>query len=355
MPGDGLGRSGQQYDPKWNVVFRFVKKVLDYSINGESTRVTGNEGNTATEINPMDSAAAEETVYDISAIQTALDDKVLSYAGRTSSGELNIPPILTGITVTYNKTGGNGESLHPASQQYFYAFGSSGSGDLNPRSTAQANASIIPDLVFTYREIWSNKIPVTHYQFFMPETFTEAEVITRLNTIIGSSVTSWPTFKPEAMNFAVKGMSVSLQQSADSNAGVRFGSGVSGNYEYGNGYSTENGLTLKSVRLPPMLHGAITISSASDTQTATVDVEASTIVMSATDGDGNAITVAAITNNPSALTATATGSVTPTSLSATSPATVPTSGLYLYDINSDPFGYGRILVRASVVNASEFA
>ncbi len=354
MPSDGLGRSGQQYDPKWGVVIRFVKKVLDYTVT-DGTRVTGNEGNANTEINPMDSAAAEETLYDTSAIAAVLDAKVISFPGRTSTGELNIPPLLTSIEVTYNFQSGNGENLHPASQQYFIAVGTSGSGSYNPKATAEASASIIPDLVFNYREIWNNKVPVTHYMLFMADNYTEAQLITRLNTILSpSTVTSWPTFKPEAHSFTVKGMSVNLQQSADSRAFASF-SGDDGSMgsEYGSGYSSSVGLTVKTVNLPAMLHGAISIAGYSATGTATVDVEASTRQI---DSTGTVtITLPAVTNNPSPITATATGSVYPYALAATSPATFPTSGLYLYDISNDPFGYGRVLVRASVVNAAQFA
>ncbi len=351
MPGDGKSRSGQQYDPKWNVVIRWVKRVLDYE--GNDTLTTGSEGNAATEITDIDSAAAEATIYDTSAIGTALDAKVMSFPGRTSTSELDIPPLLTSIQVVYNIASGNGQALHPASQQYFVAFGASGSGSYNPRSTAQASAGVIPDLVFNYREIWSNKIPVTHYMLFMAEVYTEAELITRLNTITGQTVTAWPTFKPQAHTFTAMGMSVSIQQTADSRSYASFGGGVSGGYEYGSGYSTENGLTNKTIRLPPMLHAALTISNPAAYATAFADVEASTNTIQVI-GENN-ITIPAVHNDPPPMSAIAGGTVTPIFLPATTPTTFPTSGLYLYDIQNDPFGYGRILVRASVVNATAFA
>lgn len=174
-------------------------------------------------------------------------------------------------------------------------------------------------------------------------------------------VARWPVFRPKPHTFTLKGEDLTLSQQADSR--VQYSWSAS-NVSYAispwnatptrsDGVSRNGTVTVRTVRIPPTIHGAITLSSTSDTATVNVEVTAN---VPAITGTGGAPSFTAVINEPTPLTETVSASVTPTSLSATSGATsIPTAGLFIYDVAGDLYkwGYGR--VRVTVVDMSYFA
>jgi len=348
---DGEILSGQDYQPQGSgITRRFTEQVKDYDkATATSAMLTGSEGTAGVEITPMDRAAAKVRTWDLTGIAAELAASVIKVAGKT---RVDLPDVLTGLTSTYNQPLGVGAGSHPSSQQGFVATGTSGSGSLNPRATAQASAAILPDLqpaITTYRNLL---VPCTHVFFYSPIPVTIATVLSRLTTIMSATVTDLPVFKEKIYTFTLKGMQVSIRQSAETRVSAAYsdsGGNISKSYDYGDDKAGEVGVSVKTITLPPVINGSITISSATDSQAVSISVDASSMAIT---GD---VTVSAITNTPTSLSATASAAITPSSISATSPASVPTTGLYLVDLQPSIGEFGHAFIHAVVVDFSVYA
>lgn len=352
---DGAILHGQQFDPRGvGIKRRFVEQVLDYD-GPDAARVSGAEGNAATELDPIDRAAVRQRVWDVAAITAEYLAANLSFPGKTVVSSL--PNVLQSYTVTYNKSSGAGADNHPISQQGHVITGG-GSGSLSPRSRAQGSAAIIADVTWNIKTLQGVQVDCTHYYFYLASPITLAQVLTKLAVLAGVAVTNLPVFKPQTHQVKVYGGQVSLQASADTTVGLGWSENSSGTvtstskrFEYGDGYSQEVGLTTRILTIPPTIHGTLTVTGATtDTETVTATVVADTMAVS-----GPTVSIPAILNSPTPITATVTAGVTPTSLSATSPAAVPTSGLYLVDHDATPAEFGLLLVHAVVVDFAQYA
>lgn len=141
--------------------------------------VTLDEANSAVastpncEVLPHDSKSAILRIYNVAALLSAVDDLFFSFPGKV---DLVLPPVLTGIVAVFNKQSGTSTSSHPASQQQA-AFSGAGSIRLNPNSTAQSSASIVPAIAPTIPEIWSHDIPTLNYLIFLGEGNTTIDAI----------------------------------------------------------------------------------------------------------------------------------------------------------------------------------
>lgn len=169
-----------------------------------------------------------------------------------------------------------------------------------------------------------------------------------------AAVQRLPVFKTQFYTITVFGQQASIAASADTTAQVNSspdGNSSGASYDWGNGFSKEFGLTTKTERIGPVINATITISGASTSQSISSTVTANTpdFVLNGSTAIG------AITNAPAATTASVTGAVTPTSLSATSPADVPRVGYYLVNINSNVDDYGLQFMHVGIVNFALFA
>lgn len=278
----------------------------------------------------------------------------LGLAGRI---DLNLPNVLSSITCTFSTNVGDGSSTHNVGTAV--AAGTSGGVNVDPSSSAQASASIVPDIQPVINSAPSNNVPVNNYLFYIQGSVTEAAVLTKLTTLLSATVHAWPKFNPTSHVFTLVGKQVSISQQADSHLQVRWSSTdqsyaispFSGSLSEGK--SIETGISIRTIQLPPMIHGSITLSPASATATCTVTVKAD---IPAPTSSGSAPSVSGVTNEPTPLSVTLTGTISPSSISATSgTAAIPTTGLYLYALDSELDIYGYSRVRATVVDMSYFA
>ncbi len=305
------------------------------------------------EIIPHDKSNCIVRIYDVAALEAALANVFDSFPTRVN---ITFPPILHGVTAQFSKNSGSGSSSHPTSQQQSVFVGSSGTVRLSPNSTAQGSAVITPGVSPDIEEIYGQNIPATSYLFYLPQgTITEAQILAKVTVFAGATVLPFPVFKPESVTFTLKGQQTSAQASADTTAsGSASSGGATATYEWGNGSSLEVGASIRDFRIPPTLHGELTVDTPSDTSSFTVTVNASTTALSGGVG-GNSFSIAPITNAPTPITGTATGIVTPSSISATSPADVPRTGLYLFDSRLQDSFYGVRSILVTVVDFSYFA
>ena len=351
---DGKILSGQQFDPRGTMlVRRFTEQVQDYA-KGVSPQTTGLEGTDGVEISPTDGAAAKIRTWNLAAIAAEYEASVVEFPGKVT---VDLPDVLTSITATYNKSSGSGASNHPVSQQFFYIL-NGGSGNLSPKATAQASAAIIADVTVNITNFRGIQVNCQHYYFYLTSTATLAQIIDKLAIIPSCGIVKdLPIFKPETKQIKVYGGQVSLQQSANTTVSSGFTEDknnvvktTSQAFEFGDGYSKEVGVSTKVITIPPTIHAALSVDGlTTDTETVTV-----TVVANSCPIFGPA-PLNTIINEPTPIQATVNAGVTPASLSATSPSTIPTSGKYLVAHTGDIAEYGFTLIHAVVVDFGQYA
>lgn len=266
-----------------------------------------------TEVEPKDRGASDVISY----ATLDLSNYWLSYDGIER--RMRIPDVLTSLVLTYEKGGGDTSYVEAAdtTASGSYSVGVSLSGQ------AQASAFVLPKIIPTLHETWSFNQPVSHY-FYFGQAFDQATILAKLSAKLGTTVNAWPVFKPESITLKLVGQRTSSNARATFQGSVSSHSGGDSTSESaGFGEGQEFSPQVETVQIPATLHGAITLSpsSSSQTNTATAGISASGIIGGGGGGVANCI---------------ATGSVTPTSIPATSPAGVPTSGLYLFDFDIEP-------------------
>lgn len=357
---DGNRLYGVQFNPSNGRSYPFWEQQFDYSDTTTDPgatpgRKTGEETRTQYDQSPTDKDAAKGRQFDVDAIVASILTEL--YVKPTKLRVTSLPPTLLGVTVSYNKSGGTGEGHHPATQMDAEVL-NAGSGSLSPRSTAQASASIVPSIAWNI-DNWQADALVNAqiYEFSSQSPLSVADIITKLNAApLSLGVIDLPVFKKKQVTLKLFGSQISIQQSADTAASLTFntlGSTLTEAYsfEYGDTFSKETGVSVHEETSPYCIFGAITISSATDSQTCSTTVAANTPALV----EGVTTKVAAITNEPATITGTATASVTPTSLSATTPSSIPTSGKYLVDVQTSDDEYGLIKIQAFVVDFSQYA
>lgn len=337
--------SGQQIDQIVGPI-PFVQATIPYRDDG--TRLTGYEGVEGADITPKNDSEAIVRLLDLDAQNAARDD---FYKEGASKIDVQLPNELLSIAVAFNQSEGAGSDLFPVSQQDAASSGPSGSSTLSPRASSNGSASVQVSLQPKFK-VFATRVNASRRRFFIFGDFTEADLITRLNSLSGDTILPWLVFNEVSETLTLHGQQVSVGAKADTNATVsRSGESESYAYQYGGGSSVEVSVTNTIMQLPPCIHGAITISPDSVDATAEAEAQANTIDLYI---DG-VLTIPAITNEIGPITETATASVTPASLSATSPASVPVTGLYLYDWQIQDSTDGYTYVIAFVVDASQFA
>ena len=173
------------------------------------------------------------------------------------------------------------------------------------------------------------------------------------------TISAWPTFKPEEHTFSLMGQQVSVGANAEASLSYRWSTNAVSYFMSPAGGSDMEGTNwdvasnIRSVRLPPTIHGAISLTGG--TSTTALAYASATAEIPGVAGVGGAPSFTSITSTTN-IAKNATASVTPTSLVATSGTTaIPTSGLYLFDIQAQPYKLGYNQVRAILVNFNVFA
>lgn len=344
--------NGQQYLDDLDIIVQFTEQI---------TTPDAQLGNARTEITPIDNK--KQRVRIIAANTDALDSYVATYPSTT---DVQFPDILVSLNVTWNEKYDSATSTHSAADQYFHIF-NSGSGGFDPDARVSASASVIPDVQPVRRQIWGQDIPVTNWILYVPNNSTQTEILARLTIEAAATVNAWPVFKPESIVLTLKGQQVSVSAQADTHANFSMNTDSSGalssttkTARKGSGQAKEFGTTIRTIEIPPTLHAAITISQgdAEHAQTVTATAVANTTGIYFQSGSNSPVLVTDIsnlTNAPVPTSGTASGAITPRSIGATSPTTVPSSGLYLRRMQTEPYRWGYMRVIASVVDFSIFA
>ena len=356
MGSDSSRRFGTEFDVRTNRRYSFYEQDPNYT-GTKLLRKTGLEAQAATDQNPIDRFAATVRVYDASAFLAAEQDKTPIARPITLSLGEKLPPILNSVQAHFSKSGGTGTSDHLATNM-FIAIANAGSGSLDPRSSAQASASIIPGITWDI-DTWHQRALVdgTIYEFTDASGLTNAQIIARLLAQSAVTVEALPKYKTKSLQVVLKGQQVALQQAADSQASisVNLDSGTSSaSKSKGGSDSVEKGVNIRVETIPDCIFSTITISPNTDSQSVSVAVKANIPTVPST---GTAL-ITGFDNEPTALSGSAEASVTfkngSNTAGPTSPAALDTSKKYIVDKNTREDDLGTCKYEITVVDFAQY-
>ena len=214
-------------------------------------------------------------------------------------------------------------------------------------------------------------VGATYYIVTIPNsarfTFSATEGGAGIGTATATTFTvvplvfEWPLFFPVSHTITLKGQQVSVRQNASSREAGSFTSGpaftrelLPGAGKRSDGFSIEAGLTSRLITIPPTIHAAITISPATLTKGALTLVKANLPIMTYS-GTGSFPGFPGITNEPTPKGGFANAEISPTSLTATTPAAIPSKDLYLMELQTQAADADNMYVSAAIFNAQVFA
>lgn len=263
------------------------------------------------------------------------------YKGRIS---INFPPVLQFLNCNYNYERGDGVHSETGTAS---SIGSEMSVALSGTGSAQGSAAVLPYVDDDVRDVWGQDLPCDHYFFWLPAGFTEADALARLTTLAGVTVLAWPVFKPTAISLLLRTRKVSGR--AEASAKTSHGKTSTREdvaFSKGTGVSFDVSVGVQNIRIPPTLHAAMTYPPADRSQPFTCTAR---VNLSATGG----IVVPQDTGTVDASGAAVGGfSFSASLFTATTPAALPASGLYLHTFDVGPGRDGQMLCRAVVFDFS---
>jgi hypothetical protein len=329
---------GQDYDERLNI-------ILPYST--QTRPANTDQGTPRMDIKTRDRWKQDERQIDLSAVAEVLDPYLLSYPSKIN---IDMPDILKSVTAIIETAFGEGSNSETGAVDTGTSANFSISMAL--RASAQSSASMIPDVSPDIVQFWGNNLDCMHYQFYLPQPVTPAAVIAKITALVGA-VNNWPKFAPKSVTIAAKGERASVQatassqgSAAQSTCGTSCPSATSTSAG-GTGFSHEKALNLKTVRISPTIHGAINVGGDADSSqpiSATAAANASGLGPSESH-----------TEDDSASAAVFVGTVGNRTIPATTGAhDWPSTGLYLYKVDAQPYKYGYVQFHVIIVDAADF-
>lgn len=290
-------------------------------------------GTTDVEITPTDRNSSLVRTY---TVPTA---DILAFS-RTfvETGAIDLPETLTSPTAVFETHSGEGASSETATGA---SVGSNPNLSLSITSSAQSSASVIPDLQILVKPNSRSVKPLTKVLFYSAEGDTMADILTRLTAIVGSTVLLWPDFDGAKMPivFTLKGQQASISAGATVKESISAGSTDTYIQSTGTSDSYSIGSSIKTINVPPTIHGAFTVSG--PTTGVSINATAEAIMDSGPGWNGLSASETA--------SATVTGTVSPSSVSATTIASIPASGYYLYRLSGELAPYAGYATQYAVL------
>lgn len=320
--------NGQEYDEDLDVIVPYTEQIVapDEGI-----------GDANTIVEPVDQWKSRKIVK-VTPVE-AYDNYHISFPSYTN---LQVPPILQSVTAVWAKDGGDGSS-----ETDFEGISAGTSIHLSgsESGSAHAAATVMPDIHYTLQEVWTHHVPTTSHFFLMPMPVTKADILAKVTAAEGASVIEWPVFKPEAVTFTLKGMKVAVRADASGSASRTLNASTdTSDRTQGGGVSRDVQHVITSLTIPPTLHGSFSLSPTTNAQSCEADAHA----------EWTGINFPTVDAHFQA-TAEASGSISPTGITATTPTTIPITGLYVIDSQVDIYKHGYAKVFVEVLDASILA
>lgn len=344
---DGKLLKGQLVDKEFRVTIPYTQQVRNFDYGGESPDLA----NENAEVTVLDANASESKIFDYSGIDAS---KLATFWQNPSFVSFQLPEELISLTAIWSTSKGVGAGLSVPNAE---SHGTSWSIGVSATNRATSGLDFVPDLQPEIKTYFTANVPCIECYFFTTESSMMADVLALLTAKLGVTVLIWPAFKPKRISLTLKGQSLELSTTANLQLSASVTAGntsVADNSGYD--YSIQPKTIIKPIDLGPFLFADLTIGgtpggTASNAwqATDTLTVTASATVTGAGDLTGSA------TGGTTVPTQTVSGLISPHTFSHTSPAAVPTSGLYLQNITPQANDGSLFLQRAIVVDFAYFA
>lgn len=302
------------------IIIRFTQISMDVE---SANALVGTPLTEITPVNDVNSTVKTYTQPDLSGI----------FIVSETYGNIDLPNVLSSLTVSYISGGGDGNYTETASAA---ASGTAWSVGASVSGTAQATASCIPKLLYQIDTPVTTNVTLINCFFYSP-TLDQTTILAILTAKLGHTVSAWPVFKVKPITVTLIGSKMNGSIRADyQGSASNSSSGVTLTQSDGLGDQYDFTPIIEQQQFPPTLHGSFTLTgSGSVSHAGTTTVTLSGGVISG-GGSGTA-------------TATASASVSPTNISTTVPSSLPTSGLYLYRLDpGDSTTFGNYFIHATV-------
>lgn len=306
-------RYGQQLDRQTGISESFTEEDMQVALAKPLV------GTPNVEITPTDRNSSLVRTYDIPSAD------ILAFSQSfIETGAIDLPDTLTSPLAVFETNSGEGASSETATGA---SVGENPNLSLSISSSAQSSASILPDLQVLVKPNSRSVKAVRKVLFYSADTDTMADILTRLTAIVGSTVLLWPDFDGAKMPivFTLKGQQASISASATVKESVSEGTTATYIQSTGTGDSYSLGSSIKTINVPPTIHGTITI--AGPTSSDSIDATAEAIMDAGTGW--NALSASETAS------ATVNASVSPASVTATTISSIPSSGYYLYKLSGE--------------------
>ena len=255
--------------------------------------------------------------------------ELLTYLKRSQTRiNLNIPPILEAINVTWDEDTAEGSYSEGS-------FGESlsvedGSVSRSSSGNISGSASSNPVLDIRMEQIWANDLVATNYFYFVDNPLN---VRGRLNALLNkgtNTIKSWPLFKPKTFTLTSIGKSVTSTSKWSSSESKSKSLDREANSSSSGGGSTGSiDSNVDIVKIGPCLCKGISLNGT------TTKIVTAYVRGSYTSEYG------------------AVAQVYPTFLDGTAPLDVPRTGEYLVDSRVEPYKWGYFKVIATVFSADQ--
>lgn len=282
-----------------------------------------------------------------------------------SKVDLKLPDVMAAAPVViWNKADGAGNFKSEWGGQAASSPGIQLSLNGSEQANVNASCSIQPDLSLNIVSHDGRDIPSVSVFFFMKPVsgeITEAAFLARLTLIFGAPVKQWPSFHPTAHSIVLKGQKVSVSAQASASASMS-GSDTgpvnlfSEERNFGTGTDKDTSTMMGTTHIPATIHPTFTILTTANTATvqAVCDVGwvgwgIETIVV---DGITYTLKFPTVAAKADTGVVAASGLVSPTTLPATVPDSIPNTGLYVTDVRIEPVDSQWFKCYAEVFNAA---
>lgn len=343
---DGALLHGQLVDNDFGLAIPYTEQVRNFSYGGQAPEI----GQNGAEVTVIDAGASQVKIFDYTAIDAAKLEIFVQNPGFIS---FDLPEELISLTAIFSTSKGEGAGTSTPSA---VSAGTSWSVGVSSSNKGSSSLDFIPDLQPGIKTFWTRNVPCIECYFFTSESQTLANILTRLTTELGSTVLVWPKLKPKRQTFTMKGQSLSLSGGANLQLSAsKNSSNTSYSDNVGLDTQIETKTILRSLDLPPYLHGELTITSDVGGMTPWKTSDTVGIVVGTSITVGTPMPVKTIASGGTIAPITVSSEIYPHTIAATSPAAIPTSGLYLMDIRPQANVRDLFLQLAVVVDFAYFA
>ncbi len=260
----------------------------------------------------------------------------------TTASLPNLPSVLTEVVVEWNTDSGIGSY---ESENSGFAAGTSYSLGASEQATANSSAGLIPSVRPVIKDYTGDSIPSETSFFYMKMPVSAGDILGR----VGASA-HWPVFKPKSVSIVCMGAKKSLRATLNASASKHFSDDSnSEEITVGKGEDYDVSLTSNTENIRPTLHASIPLDDFAPPDgpielTAHTSVEWTGTNFPTVDEDNDIDGVFV------------TGSVSPSSIPATTPTDIPHGGIYLLPGCKVSFVDSRyVRVAAETLDASIFA